>query len=168
MNKDYKALGLAREDLVRMYRTMTLIREFEENAVAYFKQGIVIGNMHMYVGEEATATGVCYALKKEDYVASTHRCDGHLIAKGADTKAMMAELMGRENGICGGLLRRRRRQPGSLSGMRQPGCCCKQKSKKRLRLCAGGAFLLHSFSESVFSAFSCLVSIDEPKTKKRW
>ena len=102
MNKDYKALGLAREDLVRMYRTMTLIREFEENAVAYFKQGIVIGNMHMYVGEEATATGICYALTKEDYVASTHRCDGHLIAKGADTKAMMAELMGRENGICGG------------------------------------------------------------------
>ena len=102
MNKDYKALGLAREDLVRMYRTMTLIREFEENAVACFKQGIVIGNMHMYVGEEATATGICYALTKEDYVASTHRCDGHLIAKGADTKAMMAELMGRENGICGG------------------------------------------------------------------
>ena len=102
MNKDYKALGLAREDLVRMYRTMTLIREFEENAVAYFKQGIVIGNMHMYVGEEATATGICYVLTKEDYVASTHRCDGHLIAKGADTKAMMAELMGRENGICGG------------------------------------------------------------------
>lgn len=102
MSRDYRALGLTREDLVKMYRTMILIREFEENAVAYFKQGIVIGNMHMYVGEEATATGICYALKKEDYVASTHRCDGHLIAKGADTKAMMAELMGRENGICGG------------------------------------------------------------------
>ncbi len=98
----YQELGLTREDLVGMYRTMRLIREFEETAVAYFKQGIVIGNMHMYVGEEAIAAGVCKNLTVRDYVASTHRCDGHLIAKGADTKAMMAELMGRETGICGG------------------------------------------------------------------
>lgn len=99
---DYKQLGLTREDLVEMYRTMRLIRVFEENAVAYFKQGIVIGNMHMYVGEEAIATGICKLLTKEDYVASNHRCDGHLIAKGADVNAMMAELMGKENGICAG------------------------------------------------------------------
>ena len=98
----YQELGLSREDLTEMYRTMRLIRTFEENAVAYFKQGIVIGNMHMYVGEEAVATGVCKALTKEDYVSSTHRCDGHLIAKGADVNAMMAELMGRETGNCGG------------------------------------------------------------------
>lgn len=91
-----------RNDLVEMYRTMLLIRSFEENAVAYFKQGIVIGNMHMYVGEEAVATGVCKALHTDDYVASTHRCDGHLIAKGANIQAMMAELMGKETGICGG------------------------------------------------------------------
>lgn len=99
---DYKELGLTKEDLVEMYRMMRLIRVFEENAVAYFKQGIVIGNMHMYVGEEAVATGFCKAMKKEDYIASTHRCDGHLIAKGADINAMMAELMGRENGNCAG------------------------------------------------------------------
>ena len=99
---DIKELGLTKEDLVEMYRMMRLIRVFEENAVAYFKQGIVIGNMHMYVGEEAVATGICKALNKEDYIASTHRCDGHLIAKGADINAMMAELMGRENGICAG------------------------------------------------------------------
>lgn len=99
---DYKELGLTREDLVGMYRMMRLIRVFEESAVAYFKQGIVIGNMHMYVGEEAVATGICKLLTKEDYIASTHRCDGHLIAKGADINAMMAELMGRENGICAG------------------------------------------------------------------
>lgn len=99
---DYKTLGLTREDLVGMYRMMRLIRVFEENAVAYFKQGIVIGNMHMYVGEEAVATGFCKLLNKEDYIASTHRCDGHLIAKGADINAMMAELMGRRNGNCGG------------------------------------------------------------------
>jgi len=99
---DYKKLELTKEELVEMYRTMRLIRVFEENAVAYFKQGIVIGNMHMYVGEEAIATGICKALTKEDYIASNHRCDGHLIAKGADINAMMAELMGRENGICAG------------------------------------------------------------------
>ncbi len=99
---DYKELGLTREDLVEMYRMMRLIRVFEENAVAYFKQGIVIGNMHMYVGEEAVATGFCKLLHKEDYIASTHRCDGHLIAKGADINAMMAELMGKQNGNCGG------------------------------------------------------------------
>ena len=102
MAEVYQDLGLSRADLIDMYRTMLLIREFEETAVAYFKQGVVIGNMHMYVGEEATATGIIRALEKEDYVASTHRCDGHLIAKGADINAMMAELMGRENGICGG------------------------------------------------------------------
>ena len=99
---DYKQLNLTREELVEMYRMMRLIRTFEENAVAYFKQGIVIGNMHMYVGEEAVATGICKVLTNEDYIASNHRCDGHLIAKGADINAMMAELMGRENGICGG------------------------------------------------------------------
>ena len=101
-NMTYQELSLTRDDLVGMYRTMQLIRTFEETAVAYFKQGIVIGNMHMYVGEEAIATGVCKALTKDDYVASTHRCDGHLIAKGADINKMMAELMGRENGNCGG------------------------------------------------------------------
>lgn len=99
---DYKELGLNRDDLVEMYRMLRLIRVFEENAVAYFKQGIVIGNMHMYVGEEAVATGFCKLLNKEDYIASTHRCDGHLIAKGADINAMMAELMGKQNGNCGG------------------------------------------------------------------
>lgn len=93
---------LSREELVEMYRTMILIRHFEETAIAYSKQGHVIGNMHMYVGEEAVATGVCKALTKEDYVASTHRCDGHLIAKGADINKMMAELMGKATGNCGG------------------------------------------------------------------
>jgi len=93
---------LSREELTQMYRTMLLIRHFEETAVAYSKQGHVIGNMHMYVGEEAVATGVCKALEKEDYIASTHRCDGHLIAKGADINKMMAELMGKEQGNCGG------------------------------------------------------------------
>ena len=108
--------GLRRKEVVEMYRTMRLIRAFEEAAVARFKQGEVIGNMHMYVGEEAVATGVCRALTREDYIASTHRCDGHFIAKGADLKGMMAELMGRRDGCCGGRAgkcTRRRRRSGS-------------------------------------------------------
>ena len=100
MNKNETVLS--RDEVIEMYRTMFKIRRFEETAIEYFKQGIVIGNMHMYIGEEAVATGVCKALEREDYVASTHRCDGHLIAKGADIHAMMAELMGRETGLCGG------------------------------------------------------------------
>ena len=93
---------LTYEELKEMYRTMITIREFEETAVAESKNGSVYGNMHMYVGEEAVATGVCKALNKDDYISSTHRCDGHLIAKGADINAMMAELMGRKDGIRGG------------------------------------------------------------------
>ena len=96
---DYRELNLTREDLVELYRTMILIRRFEEITVDYFKQGYVLGNMHMYVGEEAIAAGVCRALTREDYISSTHRCDGHLIAKGADINAMMAELMGKQEGL---------------------------------------------------------------------
>lgn len=99
---DLKQLGLSREELAEMYRTMILIRRFEQVAIDYNKSGEVLGNMHMYVGEEAVATGVCKALRREDYVSSTHRCDGHLIAKGADPRLMMAELMGRLEGLCGG------------------------------------------------------------------
>lgn len=96
------SVSLTKDELVQMYRTMIRIRRFEESAIDYFKKGFVIGNMHMYIGEEAVATGVCKALTREDYVASTHRCDGHLIAKGADIRGMMAELMGKETGLCGG------------------------------------------------------------------
>lgn len=97
-----KHSDLSKEELIEIYRTMCTIRRFEETAIDYFKQGIVIGNMHMYIGEEAVAAGICKALNRDDYIASTHRCDGHLIAKGADIRSMMAELMGKENGICGG------------------------------------------------------------------
>lgn len=100
--KKNRDLQIGRDELVELYETMLTIRMFEENAIAYFKQGIVIGNMHMYIGEEAIAAGVMKNLTKEDMVASTHRCDGHLIAKGADISKMMAELMGKEEGYCKG------------------------------------------------------------------
>ena len=65
MKKEDK-YALSREELVEMYRTMLTIRRFEENAIDYFKQGIVIGNMHMYVGEEAVATGSAYPAQRQN------------------------------------------------------------------------------------------------------
>lgn len=100
--KPYQETGLTREEIVGLYRMMYLIRRFEETAIEYFKKGNVIGNMHMYIGEEAVAAGVIKNLHTDDYVASTHRCDGHLIAKGANINRMMAELMGKQEGLCGG------------------------------------------------------------------
>ncbi len=93
---------LIKDDLVDFYREMRLSRTYEEKAIEYFKKGKVIGNMHMCIGEEAVAVGVIKSLTKDDYVAPAHRCDGDFIAKGANIKAMMAELMGKEEGICGG------------------------------------------------------------------
>lgn len=100
--KKSKKLGLTQEDLSRFLETMLTIRTFEENSINYFKQGIVLGNMHMYIGQEAVATGVMKNLRKDDMITSSHRCNGHLIAKGVDLGKMMAELMGKGNGLCKG------------------------------------------------------------------
>ncbi|MDE2362821.1 MAG: thiamine pyrophosphate-dependent dehydrogenase E1 component subunit alpha [Hyphomicrobiales bacterium] len=88
--------GLAR------YRTMLTIRYFEETVCAAAVAGRIRGPVHPYIGEEAIATGVCAALRRDDYVASTHRGHGHAIGKGADPAAMMLELYGRVGGLCGG------------------------------------------------------------------
>ncbi len=89
--------------LEAMYRMMLRIRIFEERTADLFKEGAVKGTAHSYVGQEAVATAVCDALRRDDYVGSNHRGHGHSIAKGADLNRMMAELMGRETGYCGGL-----------------------------------------------------------------
>ena len=88
--------------LLRMYRTMQLIRAFEEAAGRAFHDGRIRGPVHQYVGQEAIATGVCANLRPSDYIASYHRGHGHAIAKGADINRMMRELLGREGGTCGG------------------------------------------------------------------
>jgi pyruvate dehydrogenase E1 component alpha subunit len=84
--------------LRRMYRTMRLIRAFEEKVDALRTSGRLQGSLHLYVGQEAVATGVCARLNDDDYVASTHRGHGHAIAKGVDVSRMMAELYGRTTG----------------------------------------------------------------------
>lgn len=94
---------LSREDKLRMYSTMLLIRRFEEKAEELYMAGKIWGTFHLYIGEEAVATGACFALRPDDYITSTHRGHGHCIAKGADVKKMMAELMGKATGYCYGL-----------------------------------------------------------------
>ncbi len=84
--------------LLRMYR----IRFFEQTIKRLYTEGFIRGPLHLYIGEEAVATGACSALRKEDYVVSTHRGHGHYIAKKGNLKKMRAELLGRETGCCKG------------------------------------------------------------------
>ena len=91
------AAGLARLSL------MERIRAFEEAARhAAVDEGLVLGAIHLSIGQEAVAVGVIEPLRRDDYITSTHRGHGHTLAKGADPKAMMKELLGRAGGCCGG------------------------------------------------------------------
>jgi pyruvate dehydrogenase E1 component alpha subunit len=91
------------DDVLRdLHRRMVRIRIFEEEAGKLMESGRVPGALHLYVGEEAVAAGVCVALRDDDQITSTHRGHGHLVAKGGDFKAMYAELFGRITGACKG------------------------------------------------------------------
>jgi len=85
-----------------MFQRMLLIRAFEEKADELFAQGKVHGTMHLSIGQEAVAVGVCAALTPDDYILSTHRGHGHCLARGADAAPMMAEFLGKETGYCRG------------------------------------------------------------------
>ena len=93
---------LSTEKLLRMYRQMAAIREFEENANDLYLRALMPGLTHLYQGEEAVAVGICEALRPDDYVTSTHRGHGHCLAKGATPDLMFAELLGKEAGYCRG------------------------------------------------------------------
>ncbi len=95
-------VGWDEELLCRLYRTMVTIRFFEQTVEEHFLAGEIPGFVHLYIGEEAIATGVCANLTPDDYIASTHRGHGHSIAKGADVSRMMAEIFGRKTGYCKG------------------------------------------------------------------
>jgi TPP-dependent pyruvate/acetoin dehydrogenase alpha subunit len=86
-----------------LYKTMLLIRKFEEKLFYLFSTRSMPGSMHQYNGQEAVAAGVCAHLTKEDYITSTHRGHGHCIAKGADLKAVMAEMFAKGTGCCRGM-----------------------------------------------------------------
>jgi len=84
------------------YRNMVTIRNFELKVGELFAAGRIPGFVHLYLGEEAIAAGVCANLKLRDFITSTHRGHGHLISKGGDIKLMMAELFGKKTGYCKG------------------------------------------------------------------
>ena len=91
------------EKLASLYRTMERIRKFEEKAMEMHTKGMVPGLLHTSIGQEASASGACSALKKSDYIISTHRGHGHSIAKGMPSSIIMSELFGKETGCCKGL-----------------------------------------------------------------
>jgi acetoin:2,6-dichlorophenolindophenol oxidoreductase subunit alpha len=95
-------MQLSREDLLEAYRRMRLIRDFENAVHEEFSAGNIPGFVHLYAGEEASAVGMCMHLEDRDVIASTHRGHGHCIAKGCDERAMMSEIFGRADGLCGG------------------------------------------------------------------
>ena len=95
-------MALSKKTLVHMFETMNRIRMFEQKLQEFFAAGEIPGFVHLYLGEEAVATGACAALTDADMITSTHRGHGHLLAKGGDLKRMMAEIFGRQTGYCKG------------------------------------------------------------------
>ena len=91
-----------REQLLGIYFTMNKIRKFEEKALHLFESNKLRGSVHLCIGQEATPATVCSMLRDEDYITSTHRGHGHCIAKGADVRYALAELMGKATGYCKG------------------------------------------------------------------
>ncbi len=97
MNSEY-----SKQFLSDLYKTLYTIRIFETRCIQLYRQGLIRGYFHPYLGEEAVAVGVCAALRKNDYIFSTHRGHGHCIAHGGEIDRMLAELFGKETGYCAG------------------------------------------------------------------
>src|SRR5499433_3502203 len=95
-------LSIGTERLMHMYRQMVSIRLFEERVNDLYTRALMPGLAHLYIGEEAIACGICEALRKDDFITSTHRGHGHCLAKGASPDRMFAELLGKEAGYCKG------------------------------------------------------------------
>jgi pyruvate dehydrogenase E1 component alpha subunit len=88
--------------MLEMYRKIYATRQFELTCFELYRAGLIRGYLHPYLGEEAVAAGACTAIGQEDYIVSTHRGHGHCISKGAELKLMIAEIMGKATGYCGG------------------------------------------------------------------
>ncbi len=91
-----------KEECLRLYEKMFLLRHFEQQAGALYKKGEMPGFIHLYVGEEATAVGICAHLNHQDWITSTHRGHGQALAKGMPARSLMAELYAKKTGCCGG------------------------------------------------------------------
>lgn len=95
-------MALTKEEKLDMLRDMLTIRHFDEKGKELVEQGEITGEVHQYIGQEASAVGICSVLEKEDVITSNHRGHGHILAKGGDINKMMAELGGRTTGYCKG------------------------------------------------------------------
>lgn len=103
ITSDEEALGeVSPEQWLQMYEQMATIRAFEKQVNRLYTSAKMPGLAHLYIGEEAIAVGVCSALRRDDYITSTHRGHGHCLAKGASVDRMFAELLGKEPGYCHG------------------------------------------------------------------
>src|SRR5581483_6196578 len=95
-------MDLTKEQQIETLRRMLLIRNFEETAIRLYGEGLYRGSTHPYIGQEATALAVCAALEPTDMILATYRGHGAAIAKGADPKRLMAELLGKATGVSKG------------------------------------------------------------------
>jgi TPP-dependent pyruvate/acetoin dehydrogenase alpha subunit len=96
------SMNATSEKWLQMFRRMQMIRHFEEHVNDLYMRALMPGLAHLYIGEEAVAVGTCEALRRDDYITSTHRGHGHCVAKGASPDRMFAELLGKEAGYCRG------------------------------------------------------------------
>jgi pyruvate dehydrogenase E1 component alpha subunit len=96
------AKELSKGELLELYRQMVLIRRFEEKSAELYAEGKIGGFLHLYIGEEAIATGACQAMRDTDHLMTAYRDHGWAIARGLDPKAVMAELLGKATGVSGG------------------------------------------------------------------
>ncbi len=94
--------NFSNEQMLKLYESMLRIRKVEEQLAKDSKEGNIPGAVHLYIGQEAVAVGVCSQLSDKDWIASTHRGHGHFLAKGGETRLLMAEVYGRDTGICRG------------------------------------------------------------------
>ena len=99
---DWLPAGLDPGRLHDMLRTMLAIRQFDQRALELYREGVMRGTTHPYIGMEGVAVGTCAALRPGDRITSTHRGHGHCLAKGGDPRLMMAELLGKATGYCKG------------------------------------------------------------------
>jgi pyruvate dehydrogenase E1 component alpha subunit len=93
---------LKREDLMELYQQMVLIRRLEEKSAELYTAGLIGGFLHLYIGEEAIATGACKAMRPDDHLLTAYRDHGWAIARGLEPKRVVAELLGKATGVSGG------------------------------------------------------------------
>jgi pyruvate dehydrogenase E1 component alpha subunit len=95
-------MALPAADQIKMYQTMVLIRRFEQGVAEAYADGFIGGFTHLYIGQEAVATGAILSLNHDDYAVGTYRVHGHALARGTPARSLMAELYGRTDGVCKG------------------------------------------------------------------